>query len=82
MNGDAELPHRSSSPLKRRASNMEHDPDAHKNGDDSEMTATQAPGEENVPPGGFPRAMSVDIPEADASKEVDDITSQRKSDRS
>ncbi|PWI74547.1 ubiquitin carboxyl-terminal hydrolase [Purpureocillium lilacinum] len=76
MNGDAELPHRSSSPLKRRASNMEHDPDAHKNGDDSEMTATQAPGEENVPPGGFPRAMSVDIPEADASKEVDDITSQ------
>ncbi|UNI14415.1 Ubiquitinyl hydrolase 1 [Purpureocillium takamizusanense] len=76
MNGDAELPHRSSSPLKRRASIMDHEPDAHKNGDGSEMAATQTTGEGAIPPGGFPRAMSVDVPDAQASGHVDDISPQ------
>ncbi|KAG5981926.1 hypothetical protein E4U55_002487 [Claviceps digitariae] len=64
MNGDAELPHRSSSPLKRRASSM--DPDGadgadSKNG--SPETSTSYGGQEsNVSLTQLPRAMSVDAP--------------------
>ncbi|KAL7798354.1 hypothetical protein V8C37DRAFT_417802 [Trichoderma ceciliae] len=61
MNGDAELPQRSSSPLKRRASSMDPETMSDKNGDaasstgDVEMTSSSNPSSE------LPRAMSVDI---------------------
>lgn len=56
MNGESNAPHRSSSPLKRRASSMEPEAeDKTKGGSDSQAT------------GSFPRAMSVDPPEYDAS---------------
>lgn len=64
MNGDAELPQRSSSPLKRRASSMDPETITDKNGDaassagDVEMTSTSNPSTE------LPRAMSVDVVEA------------------
>lgn len=52
MNGDADLPHRSSSPLKRRASSMEPEGDSHiKGGSDTQGSSC------------LPRAMSVDPPE-------------------
>lgn len=64
MNGDADLPQRSSSPLKRRASSMDLEATANKNGDaandsaeDVEMTSSSIPSTE------LPRAMSVDIVE-------------------
>ncbi|UKZ54970.1 hypothetical protein TrVGV298_008785 [Trichoderma virens] len=63
MNGDAELPQRSSSPLKRRASSMDPETIPDKNGDvasttgDVEMTSSSNPTAE------LPRAMSVDIVE-------------------
>ncbi|EGX94391.1 ubiquitin C-terminal hydrolase, putative [Cordyceps militaris CM01] len=62
MNGDAELPHRSSSPLKRRASSMDPEPDAaSRNDHDVNMNSSQ-----NTAPArstDVPRAMSVDPPE-------------------
>ncbi|KAJ6446345.1 a-pheromone processing metallopeptidase Ste23 [Purpureocillium lavendulum] len=76
MNGDAELPHRSSSPLKRRASNMEPEPDAHKHAGNPEGSTTQPLGDGSVPHGGFPRAMSVDAPEAGASGGADSVSSE------
>ncbi|POR34853.1 Ubiquitin carboxyl-terminal hydrolase 12 [Tolypocladium paradoxum] len=60
MNGDAELPHRSSSPLKRRASSMEPEADAHKNGD-AEGGPPRPAEYGTEPSNGFPRAMSIDV---------------------
>ncbi|KAH6610302.1 hypothetical protein Trco_000322 [Trichoderma cornu-damae] len=63
MNGDAELPQRSSSPLKRRASSMDLETVPNKNGDatssagDVEMASSSNPSSE------LSRAMSVDIVE-------------------
>jgi ubiquitin carboxyl-terminal hydrolase 4/11/15 len=64
MNGDADLPQRSSSPLKRRASSMDPETTANKNGDtangsteDVEMVST------SIPSTDLPRAMSVDVVE-------------------
>ena len=56
MNGDADLPHRSSSPLKRRASSMEPEDDTNAKG-----------GSESNAVNGFPRAMSVDPPESQSN---------------
>lgn len=56
MNGDAELPQRSSSPLKRRASSMDPDAAPTKNGSAMDTDGTQSASE-------FPRAMSVDAPD-------------------
>ncbi|KAG5930399.1 hypothetical protein E4U42_001645 [Claviceps africana] len=62
MNGDAELPHRSSSPLKRRASSM--DPDGADGADSKnasqETSASHGGQESNVSLNQLPRAMSVD----------------------
>ncbi len=71
LNGDdAELPHRSSSPLKRRASSMDPDPDASsRNGEDVSMNSSQATATATATAksADVPRAMSVDPPEvADA----------------
>lgn len=60
MNGDAELPHRSSSPLKRRASSMdpENGAAASCNGEDVNMDASlSATAADSTD---APRAMSVD----------------------
>ncbi|RFU72417.1 hypothetical protein TARUN_9848 [Trichoderma arundinaceum] len=64
MNGDAELPQRSSSPLKRRASSMDPETTTDKSGDattsgtgDVEMASSSNPSSE------LPRAMSVDVVE-------------------
>lgn len=68
MNGDADLPQRSSSPLKRRASSMDPETTANKNGDaangstDVEMTST------SIPSTDLPRAMSVDVVEVSDTK--------------
>ncbi|OTA01799.1 ubiquitin carboxyl-terminal hydrolase, putative [Trichoderma parareesei] len=70
VNGDADLPQRSSSPLKRRASSMDPETIPNKNGDaaasagDVEMTSSSHPSAE------LPRAMSVDV-EASDSKPLD-----------
>ncbi|KAJ4158310.1 uncharacterized protein LMH87_008842 [Akanthomyces muscarius] len=66
MNGDAELPHRSSSPLKRRASSMDPEPDASpRNGEDANVNSSQTTA--TAKSADAPRAMSVDPPEgADA----------------
>ncbi|XWW97606.1 hypothetical protein V2A60_005591 [Cordyceps javanica] len=66
MNGDAELPHRSSSPLKRRASSMDPEADAaSRNDPDVSMNSSQPT--PTAKPTEAPRAMSVDPPEgADA----------------
>lgn len=62
MNGDAELPHRSSSPLKRRASSMDPDQDAQsRNGDDVNMNSSQTTA--TAKSADAPRAMSVDPPD-------------------
>ena len=52
MNGDADLPHRSSSPLKRRASSMEPEGGTHLEGPADAQVASS-----------LPRDMSVDPPE-------------------
>lgn len=70
VNGDADLPQRSSSPLKRRASSMDPETIPNKNGDaatsagDVEMASSSHPSAE------LPRAMSVDV-EASDSKPLD-----------
>ena len=74
MNGDAELPQRSSSPLKRRASSM--DPDAAPAADatmdtDSPQTVQQ----EDAVHDQLPRAMSVDAPDMNGQAA---LLSQRK----
>lgn len=78
MNGDAELPHRSSSPLKRRASSMEPEADAHRNGD-AEAGVPQPAELGNESSNGFPRAMSVDVPETNGHGTAGNAASQRKS---
>ncbi|OAQ98848.1 hypothetical protein LLEC1_05980, partial [Akanthomyces lecanii] len=66
MNGDAELPHRSSSPLKRRASSMDPEPNASsRNDEDAHMNSLQTT--VTAKSADAPRAMSVDPPDgADA----------------
>ena len=78
MNGDADLPHRSSSPLKRRASSMDPENEAGK-GRDVEMGTSQTTnGEQDTQSTitSFPRAMSVDAPDPNAS--MNGTASQRK----
>lgn len=68
MNGDADLPHRSSSPLKRRASSMDPEPNS-VDIVDVDMSSSQTADSAS----GLPRAMSVDAPDPDAA-----AASQRK----
>lgn len=70
MNGDANLPHRSSSPLKRRASSM--DPEENNN-NKAAGANTSSSGAENGS-GIAPRAMSVDMPDADGQSAGSDST--------
>jgi ubiquitin carboxyl-terminal hydrolase 4/11 len=78
MGGDADLPQRSSSPLKRRASSMEPDLDANM-GDEVDLVPTQPPDTQESTSGSsnsdLPRAMSVDVePVADyAADSMDGI---------
>ncbi|WZH44855.1 Ubiquitin carboxyl-terminal hydrolase 12 [Fusarium acuminatum] len=71
MNGDADPPHRSSSPLKRRASSMDPENEADKTRD-VDMGLTQAnnsapvEGPSQLSISTLPRAMSVDAPEPPA----------------
>lgn len=62
MNGDAELPQRSSSPLKRRASSMDPDAGPSKNGS-MDIDGSQSSQQMNMSADEFPRAMSVDAPD-------------------
>lgn len=82
MNGDADLPHRSSSPLKRRASSMDPENEADKTRDIdmgsshlNEFTETPS---QQPPADTLPRAMSVDAPEPAAPSNNDASSSQRK----
>lgn len=70
MNGDADLPHRSSSPLKRRASSMDPEPNPI-DSVDVDMSSSQTAADSS---NGLPRAMSVDAPDPDAAA----AASQRK----
>ncbi|KIL90912.1 hypothetical protein FAVG1_05607 [Fusarium avenaceum] len=83
MNGDADLPHRSSSPLKRRASSMDPENEADKSRD-VDMGSTQAnnsapvEGSSQLSISTLPRAMSVDTPEPTAVSASDASPAQRK----
>ncbi|KAM0559638.1 hypothetical protein ACHAPJ_004162 [Fusarium lateritium] len=81
MNGDADLPHRSSSPLKRRASSMDPENDADKNRD-VDMAPSQVndsvEGPSQPSTSTLPRAMSVDAPEPTTTSTTDASSSQRK----
>lgn len=82
MNGDANLPHRSSSPLKRRASSMDPNNEAGKTLD-FEMASQSVEAEgafqtSQSTDGTLPRAMSVDAPEPTSSVNGTSL-SQRKS---
>jgi hypothetical protein len=82
MGGDADLPQRSSSPLKRRASSMDAEPDSEMRDDDVQLVPTHPPVLESGDAAfeaevDIPRAMSVDIEpvadmEADGSNGVAD----------
>ncbi|KAK8930469.1 Ubiquitin carboxyl-terminal hydrolase 12 [Metarhizium anisopliae] len=63
MNGDADLPQRSSSPLKRRASSMDPDAAPTKNGTTMDTDASQPSQQIDPSSTEFPRAMSVDAPD-------------------
>lgn len=75
MNGDAELPRRSSSPLKRRASGMDPEADANHNGD-ADMGTSRAPARASDSSNGYPRAMSVDAPETNRNGAAENAASQ------
>ncbi|KAK7414501.1 hypothetical protein QQX98_006612 [Neonectria punicea] len=69
MNGDADIPHRSSSPLKRRASSMDPENETAK-ARDVEMATSQATDLADASQqssGALPRAMSVDASEPTAA---------------
>ena len=77
MNGDSDLHHRSSSPLKRRASSMDPENDAARNRD-IEMATSQVTNGDKAPESSvatLPRAMSVDPPE---SSSLDNGSAERK----
>ncbi|KAM0434466.1 hypothetical protein ACHAPT_003562 [Fusarium lateritium] len=80
MNGDAALPHRSSSPLKRRASSMDPENEADKPRDvdmGSSQPADSVEGPSQPSASVLPRAMSVDPP-APTPSTSDAASSQRK----
>ena len=74
MNGDAEPPQRSSSPLKRRASSMDPEDD---DVSSAAAAASLSPGHESADATALPRAMSVDAPEL---PDQDATLSQRETD--
>ncbi|KHN95134.1 ubiquitin carboxyl-terminal hydrolase [Metarhizium album ARSEF 1941] len=63
MNGGADLPQRSSSPLKRRASSMDPDTPPSKNGTTMDLEASQSTPQRSPSTAEFPRAMSIDAPD-------------------
>ncbi|KJZ78996.1 hypothetical protein HIM_01769 [Hirsutella minnesotensis 3608] len=72
MNGDDELPRRSSSPLKRRASGMDSEADITKNGDQDTTKSDAA----QQSPQAYPRAMSVDAPAPNGHGATDNASPQ------
>ncbi|KAL6827139.1 UCH domain-containing protein [Trichoderma sp. SZMC 28015] len=68
MNGDAELPQRSSSPLKRRASSMDPETIPDKNIDAASSTGDVEMASSANPSAELPRAMSVDVVEVTDSE--------------
>ncbi|PHH58810.1 hypothetical protein CDD81_4364 [Ophiocordyceps australis] len=66
MNGDDELPRRSSSPLKRRASSMDPEIDSSHGAAETDGPMPSASHDASPPLHGLPRAMSIDTPEADS----------------
>ncbi|KAH7329234.1 hypothetical protein B0I35DRAFT_456639 [Stachybotrys elegans] len=66
MSGDADLPHRSSSPLKRRASSMDPETNAAKD-TDVEMGTSQQSDASNDAADAMPREMSIDVPESEGT---------------
>ena len=81
MNGDSDLPHRSSSPLKRRASSMDPENEADKVRDvdmSSSQVKESVEGPSQPPVDTLPRAMSVDAPEPNAPLAGNVPSSQRK----
>lgn len=68
MNGDAELPQRSSSPLKRRASSMDPETIPDKNIDAASSTGDVEMASSSHPSAELPRAMSVDVVEVTDSE--------------
>jgi ubiquitin carboxyl-terminal hydrolase 4/11/15 len=82
MNGDADLPHRSSSPLKRRASSMDPENEADKTRDvdmgSSQVNESVEGPSQPSSADTLPRAMSVDAPEPAAPSAGDASPSQRK----
>ncbi|KAH7172283.1 hypothetical protein DER46DRAFT_497790 [Fusarium sp. MPI-SDFR-AT-0072] len=79
MNGDADLPQRSSSPLKRRASSMDPENDADRTRD-VDMGTSQAnesiEGASQLAPESLPRDMSVEAPEPTANSATDAFPAQ------
>jgi ubiquitin carboxyl-terminal hydrolase 4/11/15 len=63
MNGDAEPPQRSSSPLKRRASSMDPDGALSKGESTIDADGSQSSQQLNASTAEFPRAMSIDAPD-------------------
>jgi ubiquitin carboxyl-terminal hydrolase 4/11/15 len=82
MNGDADLPQRSSSPLKRRASSMDPENEADKTRDvdmgSSQVNESVEGPSQPSSADTLPRAMSVDAPEPAVSSADDASPSQRK----
>jgi ubiquitin carboxyl-terminal hydrolase 4/11 len=81
MNGDADLPQRSSSPLKRRASSMDPENDADRSRDvdmDTSQANESIEGASQLPPESLPRDMSVEAPEPTANSATDAHPAQRK----
>ncbi|KAF9772571.1 hypothetical protein IL306_009710, partial [Fusarium sp. DS 682] len=81
MNGDADLPQRSSSPLKRRASSMDPEDDTDRTRD-VEMGTSQAnesaDSASQPPANSLPRDMSVDAPDTTTNSATDARPAQRK----
>lgn len=68
MNGDAELPHRSSSPLKRTASSMDSGGAPSKNGSAVETDSSHSGQETDISSSQLPRAMSLDAPDVNGQE--------------
>lgn len=82
MNGDADLPQRSSSPLKRRASSMDPENEADRTRDvdmgSSQVNESVEGPSQPSSAATLPRAMSLDVTEPAAPSADDTSLSQRK----
>ncbi|KAM4054773.1 ubiquitin carboxyl-terminal hydrolase [Hirsutella rhossiliensis] len=76
MNGDDDLPRRSSSPLKRRASGMDSETDAAAKNGDVDMVKSQTTDRGNESVDSLPRDMSVDATETNGHGAAENASSQ------